>query len=117
MLRLQINLPHVRQKYDWDCGLACVQMVLKSLLADSFSEATFEDICKQQGFGTSVWTIDLARILTCYKVDYVYYTETLGVDLGYQDNPFYQDNFDTDEVRVNRLFSCATDLDIKVEKR
>ena len=92
-------------------------MVLKRLFPDSFTEANFDDVCEQQGFGTSVWTIDLAQILTYYKVDYLFYTETLGVDLGYQQNPFYRDTFDMDEVRVNRLFSCAADLEIKVEKR
>ena len=110
------NIPHIKQQYDWDCGLACVRMVLKRALPMT-ADRNFEDLCKQLGFGTNVWTIDLANILTYLKVNYAFYTETLGVDMSYRSSSFYEESFEVDELRVKQLFSCAEELDIKVKKR
>jgi len=110
------NISHIRQDHDWDCGLACLRMVLRRALGP-VTDKKFDNVCKKLGFGTNVWTIDLANILTYFKVNYMYYTETFGVDDSYQENSFYQDNFKVDELRVNHLFACADALDLKVEKR
>ena len=117
MFRLQIELPHVRQKTDWDCGLACSLMVLQKLLGNKFDNAEYEEICVSKNFGTSVWTIDIASIFTEYTADYVFYTKTLGVDPSYGEHSFYKGSFNMDEMRVNRLFTMAPNLGLKVEKR
>ena len=117
MFRLQIELPHVRQKTDWDCGLACSLMVLQKLLGNKFDNAEYEEICASKNFGTSVWTIDIASIFTEYTADYVFYTKTLGVDPSYGESSFYKGSFNMDEMRVNRLFTMAPILGLKVEKR
>ena len=117
MVRLQIELPHVRQKTEWDCGLACTLMVLQKLLGNKFDNAEYEEICAGKNFGTSVWTIDIASIFTDYKADYVFCTKTLGVDPSYGQNSFYERTFNFDETRVNRLFTLAPTLGLKVEKR
>ena len=117
MFRLQIELPHVRQKTEWDCGLACALMVLQKLLGNKFDNAEYEEICAGKNFGTSVWTIDIASIFTDYKADYVFCTKTLGVDPSYGQNSFYERTFNFDETRVNRLFTLAPSLGLKVEKR
>ena len=117
MFRLQIELPHIRQRTDWDCGLACSAMVLHKLLGNKFDDTEYEDICAMKNFGTSVWTIDIASIFTEYKVDYMFYTSTLGVDPTYGENSFYKGSFNMDEMRVNRLFTMAPDLGLKVEQR
>lgn len=117
MLRLEVDLPHVKQKTDWDCGLACSLMVLQKVLGNKFEEMTFEDICARKGFASSVWTVDIASILTEYNVEYVFFTKTLGADPRYQNNSFYHGTFDLDKMRVNRLFQLAPELGIKVEKR
>mgnify|MGYP001795155675 CR=1 FL=1 len=117
MLKVRTNLPHVRQKFDWDCGLACLQMVLKKSLGDEFNLSEFEAICEKKGFGKSVWTIDLASILTEFGLPYKLYTITLGVDEGYERNTFYQQFYITDHYRVSNLFNQASKLGICVEKR
>lgn len=114
---LKIELPHVRQKTEWDCGLACSLMVLQKLLGNKFDNAVYEEICAAKNFGTSVWTIDIASIFTDYKADYVFCTKTLGVDPSYGQNSFYERTFNFDETRVNRLFTLAPTLGLKVEKR
>ena len=117
MLRLSVDLPHVKQEADWDCGLACCSMVLQQLLGNKYEEGTFQDVCRKQGFGTSVWTVDIASILTAYNVNYMFFTKTLGADSSFRENSFYQETFEDDESRVNRLFEMAPELNIKVEKR
>lgn len=117
MFPLQIELPHVRQKTEWDCGLACSLMVLQKLLGNKFDNAEYEEICAGKNFGTSVWTIDIASIFTDYKADYIFCTKTLGVDPSYGQNSFYEGTFNFDEIRVNRLFTLAPTLGLKVEKR
>lgn len=41
-------VPHIRQKYNWDCGLASVQMVLGYKKVEY---ANFAEICRQLDFG------------------------------------------------------------------
>lgn len=117
MSRRQIELPHVRQRSDWDCGLACSLMVLQKLLGNKFDSLEYEEICTAKNFGTSVWTIDIASIFTEYNAEYVFYTSTLGVDPSYGDNSFYKGTFNMDEMRVNSLFKMAPNLGLRVEKR
>lgn len=117
MLKLRVDLPHVRQKFDWDCGLACLQMVLKKYFGDKFQLEEFEAVCEKKNFGKSVWTIDLATVLTEFGLDYILYTITLGVDESYETDKFYQQFYDADQYRVNNLFNQAEELGICVEKR
>lgn len=117
MFHLQIELPHIKQRTDWDCGLACCLMVLQKIFGNKFDSAKYEKICATRNFGTSVWTIDIASIFTEFKLDYVFYTLTLGVDPSYEGNSFYKRTFNVDEMRVNSLFTVAPYLGLKVEKR
>lgn len=112
-----IELPHVRQKSYWDCGIACVEMVLRNYLGEEFNEEVLNSLGKSLGFGTRVWTIDLANILVHYNVDFVYYTITCGVDPGYRNQEFYQSYFEDDEVRINKLFENAQELGLNVVRR
>jgi hypothetical protein len=107
-----IALQHVRQSYSWDCGLACVMMVLR----EKGMTCTLEDL--MQVCGTkSVWTVDLAYILSRYGVNFTFYTVTDGVRPEYDTEAFYKADIDKDMLRVNRLFESAGSLNIRIEKR
>lgn len=93
----------------WDCGLACVVMTLRGL---GFT-VNLEDMTRQCPVN-SVWTIDLAFLLRNYVQDFTYYTSYLGSRKEYQDQKFYQDNFDQDEKRVNKLFAIAKSCSVHV---
>ena len=56
------TLIHYQQKYNWDCGLSCVLMVLTD---DERRRAlqNMKNILQEEGFGTSTWTIDLCYLL------------------------------------------------------
>ncbi|ELT90580.1 hypothetical protein CAPTEDRAFT_171371 [Capitella teleta] len=109
-----LSVPHVRQLRHWDCGLACMHMVL-----GHFGKSTddFDNLCKDLQFGDSVWTIDLANILNHYHVDNHVSTVTVGVDKGYSKKSFYRDRFETDEQRVNNLFENAEEHGLSIQNR
>ncbi|KAI8069151.1 Guanylyl cyclase [Gongronella butleri] len=106
---IRYRIPHIQQTDQWDCGLACVEMVLRGLLVNT----TKQDLIKECAV-ESIWTIDLAFLLGRYVQDFTYYTSYLGSRKEYQDDSFYQEQFDADELRVNRLFAKAKSASIHV---
>ena len=116
MASRRTELQHFVQKYDWDCGIACIQMILLKLGEVSDDSAIYK-LTASLEISESVWTIDLANILRHFKVESVYYTVTCGVDPSYKDKEYYKDDFNTEETRVNMLFKTATDIGINIVKK
>ncbi|GFO13681.1 protein gucd1 [Plakobranchus ocellatus] len=110
-----LSVPLVNQCYSWDCGLACVCMVLRTL-GKSCTEVYTEDLDAME-CGESIWTIDLAYILSRHNVPLEFYTITLGVNSEHFKKPFYQSHFNHDESRVNLLFQKAEQRGIHAQKR
>jgi len=53
----------------------------------------------------SVWTVDLCRVLSHFKVEFFLYTLTAQADASqYRSMPFYCEELDNDTNRVNSLF-------------
>ncbi|KAI9015232.1 Guanylyl cyclase, partial [Phycomyces nitens] len=95
---------------NWDCGIACIAMVLQGL-GIRCSLRSLADQCAVK----SVWTIDLVYLLrNNYEGDFTYYTSYFGSRREHQGNTFYQDDFDEDERRVNKLFGSAKSNSIHV---
>lgn len=105
---------HVAQSHSWDCGLASAQMVLKYYGKDLNH---FKEVCSNLQFGHSVWTIDLAHVMTHYGIPHAFCTITLGVHKGYSNKRFYKSSFSVDETRVSHLFEEAGTLGIHVHQR
>ncbi|KAL1129755.1 hypothetical protein AAG570_012699 [Ranatra chinensis] len=106
---------HYRQRFNWDCGISCIVMVLPKveriiLLKDLYT------ICKQEEFYKSTWTIDLCYLLHRFKVDHVFYTVTLGIHPEHKGKHFYEKIVSKDEERVNRKFCEAKKRGISVVK-
>eukprot|EP00039_Didymoeca_costata_P028538 m.21387 g.21387 ORF g.21387 m.21387 type:complete len:106 (+) comp7133_c0_seq2:117-434(+) len=68
-------VPHIRQRFNWDCGLACAQMVLNW----HGIEASQESIEKSLKI-KSVWTVDLCKCLAEYGLRTEYFTQVIGVN-------------------------------------
>jgi len=51
-------VPHVLQQHSFDCGLACVCMILRGL---GFVRINLRELNKKVAV-SSIWTIDLVRI-------------------------------------------------------
>ncbi|XP_022906606.1 protein GUCD1 isoform X1 [Onthophagus taurus] len=112
---LQIALSHYKQRFNWDCGLSCVLMILPQADREKLLE-NFNAICKEEGFNKSTWTIDLCYVLQRFDVPHKFYTTTLGVHPGYRGNSFYQSVLTKDEKRVNRKFEKAHLYGLQIRK-
>jgi len=109
------ELEHYQQVSNWDCGIACVLMVLPTPSRNYFIK-NFNQVVEEEKFGESTWTIDLAYLLHRFNVKFSYYTTTIGIDPGYCKENFYDKVLSKDTERVNEKFSLAKQRGIHVEK-
>ncbi|XP_073144327.1 guanylyl cyclase 1 isoform X2 [Henckelia pumila] len=107
------DVPHINQQYTWDCGLACVLMVLRTLGVYDCDIQDLEDLCCT----TSIWTVDLAYLLQKFSVIFTYCTVTLEANPDFSVETFYKEQLPNDLVRVNMLFREAREAGIFVECR
>nr|CAH7748977.1 unnamed protein product [Callosobruchus chinensis] len=117
--KIQIQLSHATQRFNWDCGISCVLMVLQNQQRQIFLNH-FTEICKSEGFNKSTWTIDLCYLLKRFSVRHIFYTTTLGVHEGYRWNSFYNHILTKfllqDENRINARFKKAKGSGILIQK-
>ncbi|KAL5647921.1 hypothetical protein ACJX0J_042276, partial [Zea mays] len=107
-------VPHVQQAFKWDCGLACVLMVLRTLGIDCCDGiADLERLCRT----TSIWTVDLAYLLNKFSVSFSFCTVTLGANPQYSVESFYREQLQEDIDRVDELFGKALDAGISIQCR
>ncbi|XP_016472177.1 guanylyl cyclase 1 isoform X2 [Nicotiana tabacum] len=106
------EVPHINQLHSWDCGLACVLMVLRTLGKD-YDMQELEELCCT----TSIWTVDLAYLLQKFSVNFSYFTVTLGANPSFCVETFYKEQLSNDLVRVDMLFQKARDTGINIECR
>jgi len=112
---------HVRQRHNWDCGVACLAGILsqvsmggepvKPISCAEASKLLPPGACESQ----SVWTIDLAYGLQCSGFNNFLITTTSdGVDPSHAELGFYSNAFDEDEKRVNELIRNAAQNGIEI---
>lgn len=107
------GVPHVRQMFNWDCGLACALMVLRAVGFNDLDYSTLRRYCAT----TSVWTIDLAHVLRRFGLDVSFFTVTLGPNPAFVNESFYVENIEEDEQRVQNLFYDAAEAGISIQQR
>ncbi|KAK4436580.1 Guanylyl cyclase 1 [Sesamum alatum] len=108
-----VEVPHINQQHTWDCGLACVLMILRALDVYDCNIQELEELCRT----TSIWTVDLAYLLQKFSVRFTYCTVTLGANPDFSVETFYKDQLPNDLVRVNMLFQEAREAGIDIECR
>uniref|UniRef100_A0A0D9WH75 Guanylyl cyclase n=1 Tax=Leersia perrieri TaxID=77586 RepID=A0A0D9WH75_9ORYZ len=109
-----VDVPHVPQAFTWDCGLACVLMVLRTLGIDCCDGiADLEKLCRT----TSIWTVDLAYLLNKFSVCFSFFTVTLGANPQYSAETFYREQLQEDIDRVDELFGKALEAGISIQCR
>ncbi|KAI9339655.1 Guanylylate cyclase-domain-containing protein [Obelidium mucronatum] len=117
ILSLASSVPHITQPSQWDCGLTCVSMVLKSLKLYSQSDPVDLRLFVHRDAveNGSVWTIDLAYLFRAFGVsDFTYYTSHIGVNFHYAQKSYYRSAFPTDSRRIHSLFADAHDSGVRV---
>ncbi|MED6171349.1 Complement component 1 Q subcomponent-binding protein, mitochondrial [Stylosanthes scabra] len=110
---LFVDVPHVSQIYTWDCGLACVSMVLKTIGVNDYGIQALAELCSTN----SVWTVDLAYLLQRFSVAFSYLTVTFGANPNYSVESFYKEELPNDLVRVDMLFQRAVEAGIDIQCR
>ncbi|CAG8477426.1 9330_t:CDS:2 [Paraglomus occultum] len=106
VIKNSLDIPHVMQEDSFDCGLACVCMILRGLGQHDITVANMHEAVSMS---TSIWTIDLAFLLRSYApdLDFTLYTSFTGARTQ------HRTTFDEDEQRVNHLFDIAQDSRVK----
>lgn len=108
-----IDVPHIKQEHTWDCGLACVLMVLRTLGINHYDIEDLEAFCNTN----SIWTVDLAYLLHKFSISFSYITVTLGANPKFSLESFYEKQLGDDIVRVNMLFKKSQEAGINIECR
>lgn len=108
-----IDVPHIKQERTWDCGLACVLMVLRTLSIKYYDIKDLEEFCRT----TSIWTVDLAYLLQKLSISFSYITVTLGANPSFSLETFYEKQLADDIERVNMLFQGSQEAGINIECR
>ncbi|KAK3230981.1 hypothetical protein Dsin_002862 [Dipteronia sinensis] len=106
-----VEVPHINQLFTWDCGLACVSMVLRTFGINSYNIQGLADLCCT----TSIWTVDLAYLLQKFNIRFSYFTVTFGANPNYSVETFYKEQLPNDLVRVDMLFQKARGAGINIE--
>ncbi|KAM5556557.1 guanylyl cyclase 1 [Rosa sericea] len=108
-----VEVPHINQLYSWDCGLACVLMVFRTVGIDTCDIQTLAELCCTN----SIWTVDLAYLLQKFSISFSYYTVTFGANPNYSGETFYKEQLPNDLVRVDTLFQKALEAGIRIKCR
>ncbi|KAE8711063.1 Detected protein of confused Function [Hibiscus syriacus] len=87
-----VQVPHINQLFSWDCGLACVLMVLTTVGINSYSIQNLIELCSTTRFS--------------------YYTVTFGANPNYSRETYYKEHLPSDLVRVDKLFQKAVEAGI-----
>ncbi|XP_058181878.1 guanylyl cyclase 1 isoform X1 [Rhododendron vialii] len=105
-----VEVPLINQEHAWDCGLACILMVLRTLGINSSNIQELEKLCCT----TSIWTVDLAYLLHKFSVSFSYFTVTVGANPNFSMETFYKEQLPNDLMRVDMLFHKALDAGINI---
>lgn len=108
-----VEVPHINQLCNWDCGLACVLMVLRTIGINNCSIQALEELCCT----TSIWTVDLAYLMQQFSIKFSYFTVTLGANPKFSVETFYKDQLPNDLVRVDMLFRNAVEAGVDIQFR
>eukprot|EP01094_Clydonella_sp_ATCC50884_P019388 TRINITY_DN376_c0_g1_i2.p1 TRINITY_DN376_c0_g1~~TRINITY_DN376_c0_g1_i2.p1 ORF type:complete len:592 (-),score=223.97 TRINITY_DN376_c0_g1_i2:366-2108(-) len=106
---------HAPQRFDWDCGVACVEMVLKGF---GYPEPAVDLRSLLQT--ESVWTIHLAHLLHDLHIPCTYLSQSIRANEQHFQNPFYADgneNLHEELHGVSSLFASAQAKGMAVHER
>jgi hypothetical protein len=107
---------YTQRRDTYDCGLACVSMVLKLLRLPAPSLSELVALAP----GRNIWTIDLLLLLSSLGAPrLVFYTALAGVDPAHAALPYYERalSAEGERARLARAFAAARAQGIAVEER
>jgi len=117
-LRDRLGLvPHIGQEENWDCGLACLKMVLHAARPGMDPARLTNTALLQITQTRSIWTVDLAYALRSFDIAFTFFTISSRVNkTAFHGLPFYKE-IESDEERVNRCFNEAAQSSVQISVR
>ncbi|XP_045454134.1 protein GUCD1 [Melitaea cinxia] len=111
---IQHNVPHIQQRYNWDCGVTCILMLLSEEDKTKFLN-NFTKICQKEGFGHTTCTIDLCYLLKRYNIEHCMYTTRQSANTRSLSN-LTNYNINTEKVatRISKKFANAPVCGIRI---
>lgn len=133
------HVQHIRQVSTWDCGIACLQMVLQWLHSID-AEICIEDVATGRDpivdrtnlldrvATQSIWTVDLVILLenllkengntndkpNRVNTSYLFCSEVWGVNIQHSTTGYYEKAFVSDSARVDMLCKEMSRLNLPV---
>jgi len=106
---------HVNQRGSWDCGLACISMVLFAAGMRNISPRQVRKLCGTK----SVWSIHLAYLLRHFGIPCTYYTTYSIHDQNFEDLPFYKKsgNLTAELEQVTKLMQQGSARGVNVKNQ
>ncbi|KDO26673.1 hypothetical protein SPRG_20477 [Saprolegnia parasitica CBS 223.65] len=100
-----LMLRQVRQRGDWDCGLACAEMVLAWATPNAREDA----VALAHAVRTrSIWTVDLVELLRARLGDRItFHSLVLETSLHLAHDAFYTRDYLDDMARIQPLFNAV----------
>lgn len=108
------NIKHMRQCRSWDCGLACVQMVVRLCTKKKMKFQEISNLCNNT---TSIWTIHLSSALLQCNVPHLITTTCAGVNQDLESLSFYRNHIAHESLEVLSLFDVSIESGIKIIER
>lgn len=106
---LTANPYYVKQRDTWDCGLACIKMVIKwnNINVDDDISVLSSDTIST--YNSPLWTIDLYCYLRSHNYDAIMYTKTTDIDdiIAFHKGLDWYDEGVNDMIRINGNFMLA----------
>ena len=106
------HMRHIRQRRSWDCGMACVQMVVH-LHNDHPTWKEMYQICNT----SSIWTVHLSSMLLQRGVQHSIVTTCAGVNQDLESMSFYRAHIEKEKEEVLTLFEESVHAGIKIIER
>ncbi|CAF5101143.1 unnamed protein product, partial [Rotaria magnacalcarata] len=100
-MNLILPVKHIKQQFNWDCGVTCLRMLIDYYHLDS---SLFDRLLDSYECNQSTWTIDLLHLLHQSGIDAILHTITIGCSSSYDNVPYYETLIRKDRERVDKLF-------------
>jgi hypothetical protein len=102
------SLTHVPQTEHWDCGVACICMILLWINNQSITTTpSLYDLKLHHNWNKPLWTIEIFHFLKSCNVEVTFITKFLGVGEHHSDMEWYSEHLDEDTKRVNTLLEAT----------
>ena len=102
-----VTLSHVPQTEHWDCGVACICMILLWINQHSTPTPSLHDLKLHHHWNKPLWTIEIFYFLKSCGVEVTFFTKFLGVGQHHSDINWYSEHLDEDTERIENLLAAT----------